>query len=58
MAFAKAWEGHGRERKPTEGPRVGAAGGDITDAPVKAQAAAGRFGSIRPTSQAKLPYCR
>lgn len=24
MAFAKAWEGHGRERKPTEGLKVGA----------------------------------
>ena len=30
MAFGKAWEGPGRERKPTEGLRVGAAGGGIT----------------------------
>lgn len=30
VAFAKAWEGHGGEREPTEGLKVGAAGGGIT----------------------------
>jgi len=62
VALAKAWEGHGRKRKPQRSSRWEQASqvavwwvpwwdsGCVGDAE--------RSGGAGPTSQAKLPHCR